>query len=73
MTSASARTYSNRFLSNLKRALSLANIVADSRYKVYDDFVNEEGRRLSDYLKMVRDAAIAGLESGGSDPFRVVM
>ncbi|KAL1757022.1 nuclear pore protein 84/107 [Schizophyllum commune] len=58
---------------NLKRALSLANIVADSRYKVYDDFVNEEGRRLSDYLKMVRDAAIAGLENGGSDPFRVVM
>ncbi|KAI5891471.1 uncharacterized protein SCHCODRAFT_02629191 [Schizophyllum commune H4-8] len=58
---------------NLKRALSLANIVADSRYRVYDDFVNEEGRRLSDYLKMVRDAAIAGLENGGSDPFRVVM
>ncbi|KAI4519168.1 hypothetical protein K525DRAFT_258749 [Schizophyllum commune Loenen D] len=58
---------------NLKRALSLANVVADSRYRVYDDFVNEEGRRLSDYLKMVRDAAIAGLENGGSDPFRVVM
>ncbi|KAL1742723.1 nuclear pore protein 84/107 [Schizophyllum fasciatum] len=58
---------------NLKRALTLTNIVADSRYKVFEDFVNEDNRRLGDYLAMVRDAAIAGLENGGSDPFRVVM
>lgn len=84
---------------NLQRALGLAKIVADSRYKVFEDFVNEGGRglegrglgaganksdlshlstndsnhRLADYLMMVRDAAVAGLENGGSDPFRVVM
>lgn len=57
---------------NLKRALQLANIVADSRYKLYEDFVNEEGRRLGDYLGAVRQAVLGGLEGGGSDPFRVV-
>ncbi|KAG5649869.1 hypothetical protein H0H81_001706 [Sphagnurus paluster] len=57
---------------NLKRALQLANTVADSRYKLYEDFVNEEGRRLGDYLGAVRQAILAGLENGGSDPFRVV-
>ncbi|KAG6859770.1 hypothetical protein C0995_004318, partial [Termitomyces sp. Mi166 len=31
---------------NLTRALHLANTVADSRYKLYEDFVNEDGRRL---------------------------
>ncbi|KAF9557921.1 hypothetical protein CPC08DRAFT_819621 [Agrocybe pediades] len=57
---------------NLKRALELANIVADARYKLYDDFVNDGGRTLSEYLGAVRQAVLAGLEGGGSDPFRVV-
>ena len=57
---------------NLKRALELANIVADSRYKLYEDFVNEEGRRLADYLGAVRQAILGGLEGGGSDPWRVL-
>ncbi|KAF9469517.1 nuclear pore protein 84/107 [Collybia nuda] len=65
-------TSRNRIPENLKRALQLANIVADSRYKLYEDFVNEEGRRLSDYLGAVRQAMLGGLEHGGSDPFRVV-
>ncbi|KAG5640987.1 hypothetical protein DXG03_006451, partial [Asterophora parasitica] len=47
---------------NLKRALELANIVADSRYKLYEDFVNEDGRRLGDYLGAVRQAILDGLE-----------
>ena len=47
-------------------------IVADSRYKLYDDFVNPEGRRLGEYLGAVREAFVAGLEKGGSDPFRTI-
>ena len=57
---------------NLKHALLLANIVADSRYKLTDDFVSQDGRRLGDYLGAVRQAVLAGLEAGGSDPFRIV-
>ena len=75
---------------NLKRALNLANIVADSRYRLYDDFLGididedlgplqkqlEEqqaqvtGRkwvrktRLGDYLGVVRQAVLGGLEGG---------
>ncbi|KAJ8594203.1 hypothetical protein M405DRAFT_760907 [Rhizopogon salebrosus TDB-379] len=58
---------------NLKRALELANIVADSRYKLYDDFLQADGRRLGEYLNAVRQATIAGLEGGGSDPFKIIM
>ncbi|KAI0073069.1 hypothetical protein K474DRAFT_1711028 [Panus rudis PR-1116 ss-1] len=57
---------------NLKHALLLANIVADARYRLYDDFVPQEGRKLGDYLQAVRKAISAGLEGGGSDPFRVL-
>ncbi|KNZ76179.1 Nuclear pore complex protein [Termitomyces sp. J132] len=57
---------------NLSRALHLVNTVADLRYKLYEDFVNEDGRRLDDYLGAVRQAVLAGLETGGSDPFRVL-
>ncbi|KAJ2925851.1 hypothetical protein H1R20_g11243, partial [Candolleomyces eurysporus] len=57
---------------NLKRALELVNIVADSRYKLYEDFVNADGRRLGEYLGAVREAFVAGLEKGGSDPFRPI-
>ncbi|KIJ62485.1 hypothetical protein HYDPIDRAFT_94356 [Hydnomerulius pinastri MD-312] len=57
---------------NLKVALELANIVADSRYKLYDDFLHQDGRRLGEYLGAVRQAVLAGLESGGSDPFKVI-
>ncbi|KAG2002400.1 nuclear pore complex protein [Coprinopsis cinerea AmutBmut pab1-1] len=60
------------FPDNLKRALQLANIVADSRYKLHEDFVNEDGRRLGEYLGAVRRAFIGALEKGGSDPFRSV-
>lgn len=56
----------------MKRALQLVNIVADSRYKLYDDFKGVGGRSLSDYLGAVRQAILGGLENGGSDPFRVV-
>ncbi|KAJ7719417.1 hypothetical protein B0H16DRAFT_1739449 [Mycena metata] len=57
-----------QFPENLKRALKLANVVADSRYKLYEDFVNEDGRRLGDYLGAVRQAILGG----GSDPFRII-
>ncbi|CCM01547.1 uncharacterized protein FIBRA_03605 [Fibroporia radiculosa] len=57
---------------NLKHALLLANVVADSRYNLTEDFVNQDGRRLGDYLNAVRQAVLSGLEGGGSDPFRIV-
>ncbi|KAI9454791.1 nuclear pore protein 84/107 [Boletus coccyginus] len=57
---------------NLKVALGLVNIVADSRYKLYDDFLHPDGRRLAEYLGAVRRTVLAGLENGGSDPFKVV-
>ena len=60
------------FFRNLNRALKLVNIVADSRYRLYDDFKGVGGRSLSDYLGAVRQAILGGLENGGSDPFRVV-
>ncbi|KAF9475041.1 hypothetical protein BDN70DRAFT_884207 [Pholiota conissans] len=66
--------YSSRHVitENLKRALELANIVADSRYRLYQDFRGEGGRSLAEYLGAVRQAVLAGLEHGGSDPFRIV-
>ncbi|KAG8215686.1 nuclear pore complex protein [Butyriboletus roseoflavus] len=66
--------YSSRehITGNLKIALELVNIVADSRYKLYDDFLHPDGRRLAEYLGAVRRAVLAGLENGGSDPFKVV-
>ncbi|KAH8091774.1 nuclear pore protein 84/107 [Cristinia sonorae] len=57
---------------NLRQCLELANIVADSRYKLYEAFVNQDGRRLGDYLQAVRQAVLAGLEGGGSDPFWIL-
>ncbi|KAF8900838.1 nuclear pore protein 84/107 [Gymnopilus junonius] len=66
--------YSSRRLipENLKRALELANVVADARYNIYNDFTNKSGRTLPEYLLMIRRAVLAGLESGGSDPFRII-
>ncbi|KIP04648.1 hypothetical protein PHLGIDRAFT_109298 [Phlebiopsis gigantea 11061_1 CR5-6] len=61
-----------RIPENLKHTLQLADIVADSRYRLYDDFGKQPGRRISDYLSAVRQAVLGGLEGGGSDPFRVV-
>jgi nuclear pore complex protein Nup107 len=59
--------------------MELVNIVADSRYRLYDDFISGTGvagnngrRRLGEYLGAVRQAFVAGLEKGGSDPFRTI-
>ncbi|KAF8492248.1 nuclear pore protein 84/107 [Gautieria morchelliformis] len=57
---------------NIKSALMLANIVADSRYELYDAFQNPYGNRLGEYLQCVKEAILGGLEGGSSDPFRVV-
>jgi nuclear pore complex protein Nup107 len=67
------RSYSGiPFFSNLRHALQFANIVADSRYRLYEDFTSQPGRRLGDYLQAVRQAVLGGLEGGGSDPLRVL-
>ena len=50
----------------------LANVVADSRYHLYDDFSDQGGRRLSDYVAAVKDTVLVGLDKGGSDPFRML-
>ena len=49
-----------------------ANIVADTRYALYEDFVSDGAHtdRLEDYLRAVRQAILRGLENGGSDPLR---
>jgi hypothetical protein len=47
-------------------------VVADSRYKLFEDFMNEGGKTLAEYLAVVRQAILAGLENGGSDPFRII-
>ncbi|KAG1743847.1 hypothetical protein EDB19DRAFT_1849782 [Suillus lakei] len=54
-------------------ALELVNIVADSRDKLYDNFLHIDGRRLGEYLNGVRRATIAGLEGGGSDPSKIIL
>ena len=56
----------------MKETLLLANIVADARYRLYEDFSELRGRRLSDYVLHLRDAVLGGLNNGGSDPFRVL-
>jgi nuclear pore complex protein Nup107 len=61
-----------RFIRNLTRAFRLANIVADSKHKLYEDFVGGNGVRLGEYLGDVRQAILGGLEGGGSDPFRIL-
>jgi len=65
--------YCDLMSSNLRVAVELVNIVADSRYKLYDDFLHADGRRLAEYLGAVRGAVLVGLEDGGSDPFKVVL
>ncbi|THH10924.1 hypothetical protein EW145_g992 [Phellinidium pouzarii] len=62
----------DRLPENLKHALNLANIVADSRYGLYEDFLDDDATRLHDYLRAVRQAVLKGLEGGGSDPFRML-
>lgn len=59
--------------SNLKRVFKLVNIAADSRYKVYEDFINEGGIKFSGYLASVRQAMLVGLEEGGSVPLEFLI
>ncbi|KJA13347.1 hypothetical protein HYPSUDRAFT_209616 [Hypholoma sublateritium FD-334 SS-4] len=54
-----------KLLTNLNRALELPNVVVDSRYKVYEDFMHEAGRTLTEYLGAVRQAISALLGAWG--------
>lgn len=60
------------FFRNLTRTFELANIVADSKHKLYEDFAMGSDR-LREYLGHVRQAVLGGLEGGGSDPFRILI
>lgn len=57
---------------NLRKVTELVNIVADSRYRLYDDFVDDKSERLSKYLAAVQQAIMKGLEGGGAHPFRII-
>lgn len=61
------------FFRNLTRTFELANIVADSKHKLYEDFAVGSDIRLREYLGHVRQAILGGLEGGGSDPFRILI
>ncbi|EJC99448.1 uncharacterized protein FOMMEDRAFT_148674 [Fomitiporia mediterranea MF3/22] len=65
----------DRIPQNLKHTFTLANIVADSRYGIYEDFIAQGGaERLENYLRAVRLAVVKGLENGGggADVFRAL-
>ncbi|KAI0031297.1 nuclear pore protein 84/107 [Vararia minispora EC-137] len=58
---------------NVKHAIKLSTVVADSRFKMDRAFGAEDGGRpLKVYLEAVRNAVLISLENGGSDPFSVV-
>ncbi|KAG8702888.1 Nucleoporin nup84 [Ceratobasidium sp. 394] len=61
------------FPANLRRALQLPNIVADSRYGIFKDFVSTSGNRMPEYLGCVREASIAMLKNGITDPVQAVV
>ena len=48
--------------------MEFVTVVADQRYRIYEDFVNDERNRMEEYLGAVRSAGLAALDSG-SDPF----
>jgi nuclear pore complex protein Nup107 len=56
-----------------KRIFELVNIVADDRYGVVSELressVLGERTQIELYLEEVKNAVVAGLELGGSDPF----
>ena len=58
---------------NLKCAIELTNIVADSRYWLYENFSNNSEWSLLDYLQVMRQAVLAEVENGELDPFRIIM
>lgn len=48
--------------------MTLANLMADGRNKLHLDFVHAGHSRLSEYLMLVREAVLRGMEDRGSDP-----
>jgi hypothetical protein len=51
------------------KVITLANLVADGKDKLHLDFVSAGHNRLSEYLMLVRDAILKGMEErGSSDP-----
>ncbi|PCH39069.1 hypothetical protein WOLCODRAFT_110522 [Wolfiporia cocos MD-104 SS10] len=57
---------------NVQQALFLANFVADGRYKLTETFFADDRVRLREYVGLLREAVLIGLEAGGSDPLKVV-
>ena len=59
--------------SYLQRALDLSKIVAAEDNHVYEEFFGKEGSpyRLIAYLERVKEASLAVLETGSSNPFEI--
>ena len=56
--------YLTSLYSNYAEAMKLANIVADSRYSLYDDFLKNNQERLWEYLHSIQQCLLQGLADG---------
>jgi len=58
----------------LQWTYDLANIVADGRYGLADEFLTayRESNKLKTYLNEVRKVGLTVLKRGGTDPFAIV-
>lgn len=62
---------------NLQLALDLSNLVADEKYRLYAEFLGDghsagkKENKLKEYLALVRETSLAGLQMGASDVFRL--
>lgn len=64
----SARRVDNPVFSATAKVMALANLVADGKDKLHLDFAYGGQSRLSEYLLLVREAIVKGMEERGSDP-----
>ncbi|KAG8811348.1 Nucleoporin nup84, partial [Serendipita sp. 399] len=54
-----------------KLVMELVNLVADGKDKLHLDFIYQGRNRLPEYLLLVKEALVSGMEAGGSDPLAV--
>lgn len=61
-----------RFPRLLQAALDMCTLVAAQEHHVYEEFIGRDAdaSRLVNYLDHVREASMAALAAGSSDPFR---
>lgn len=64
-----------RFPRLLQAALDMCTLVAAQEHHVYEEFIgrDSDASRLINYLDHVREASMAALAAGSSDPFRAAV